>query len=307
MASSHWSARLRVLCGVGALALLVAVAPALAQQAIVMNKVPVGTAEIAYRDTGTGRDRVAFFLHPLLNDSRMWLDQLHGVCAGRRCIAMDFEGHGYSSPLMRSTIDLEAYARQALGLLDALKITRPVDVVAFAASGVVAAHAYNMAPGRFRSMTLISSVFIDEASIGEIAMATGRRYRQENARLVVIEGKDAIFRRFNEYILSPQAPLFARARYKSMLEQTANETVVAFMQTKVVSASPDLLKTLELPVMMPVGADDPIIPMSEAEEMRAKLPQGRIVTIEQSGRLMPLEAPEALNQALMAFWTEIGK
>lgn len=287
-------------------ALLFCLGTAHAEQAVLLKKVAVGGAEIAYRDTGTGRDAVVLFLHPLLNDSRMWLDQLHGVCETRRCIAMDFEGHGFSSPLMRSTIDLEAYARQAIGLIEALKIEQPVDIVAFAASGVIAAHAYKLAPKRFRSMTLISSVFIDEASIGEVAMATGRRYRQENARLVVIEGKDAMFRRFNEYILADDAPLFARARYKSMLDQTAYETIVAFMQTKVVSASPDMLKTLNLPVMLPVGAEDSIIPMDEAEAMRAKLPQGRIAVIEKSGRLMPLEAPQALNAALLDFWNDVA-
>jgi pimeloyl-ACP methyl ester carboxylesterase len=289
-----------------AIGFALAATSAAAEQAVLLKKVAVGSAEIAYRETGAGRDGVALFLHPLLNDSRMWLDQLHGVCETRRCIAMDFEGHGFSSPLMRSTIDLEAYARQAVGLLEALRIDQPVDVVAFAASGVVAAHAYGLAPKRFRSMTLISSVFIDEASIGEVAMATGRRYRQENARLVVIEGKDAMFRRFNEYILADDAPLFARARYKSMLEQTATETVVAFMQTKVVSASPEMLKTLNLPVMLPVGAADSIIPMDEAEAMRAMLPQGRIRVIEKSGRLMPLEAPQALNAALAAFWSDVS-
>lgn len=279
---------------------------AAAEPAILLKKAVVGQAEIAYRETSGGRDGVVLFLHPLLNDSRMWLDQLAGVCGTRRCIAMDFEGHGFSSPLLRSTIDLEAYAEQAIGLLQALKIEQPVDVVAFAASGVVAAHAYAKAPRRFRSLTLISSVFIDEASIGEIAMATGRRYRQENARLVVVEGKDAIFRRFNEYILAPSAPLFVRARYKSMLEQTANETIVAFMQTAVVSAGPDLLKSLNLPVLLPVGAEDSIIPMDEAEEMRARLPLGRIALIEKSGRLMPLEAPQALNAALLAFWDDVA-
>lgn len=289
-----------------AIGFALATSSAVAEQAVLLKKVAVGSAEIAYRETGAGRDGVVLFFHPLLNDSRMWLEQLHNVCETRRCIAMDFEGHGFSSPLMRTTIDLEAYAKQAIGLLDALKIESKVDVVAFAASGVVAAHAYQIDPKRFRSMTLVSSVFIDEASIGEIAMATGRRYRQENARLVVIEGKDAIFRRFNEYILSPEAPLFARARYKSMLEQTPNETIVAFMQTKVVSASPEMLKTLNLPVMMPVGAEDPVIPMNEAEEMRAKLPQGRISVIAKSGRLMPLEAPQELNAALLAFWSDVA-
>lgn len=266
--------------------------------------VKVGGQTWHYRAQGD-RGPPTLFLHPLLLDSRLWTDQLAALCAARRCIAPDLPGHGFSDTLPASTIDLDQFASGVLAFLDAIGAKEPVDVVAFAASGVVAAKAYASEPRRFRSMVLVSAVFIDEASIGLAAMESGRRYRQDNARLVMVEGKDALFRRFNDYILAKDAPLHPRARYKTMLNQTPYETIVAFMESRDVSTSPEILRQLKLPVMIPVGSADPIITEAAAARQLALLPRGRVIKVQGSGRLMPLEAPKSFNEALQTFWTEL--
>ncbi|MEZ5459268.1 MAG: alpha/beta hydrolase [Steroidobacteraceae bacterium] len=239
-------------------------------------------------------------MHALLIDSRLWLDQLDGLCETRRCLAPDFSGFGFSSPLRGDKVDHDGYADELLEFLDRVGVKGPVDVVALSAGGNIAAAAYLKNPARFRSMVLISTGF----GSGSLDAATAR-YRAENARNVVIEGKDALFRRFNEYIVGPQASLMARARYKTMIEQTPYESLVAFFNTTEFGGAAALPGALKLPVMVPVGRGDSVLTVQGAERLAAQLPDARVVRIESAGRLLPLEAPNELNASVRQFWSEL--
>ncbi len=274
-----------------------AAVPALAAPAVVRS-VDLDTVQIAYRERGTGRP--VLFVHALLLDSRLWLDQLNGVCTTRRCLAPDFSGHGGSTPLTASKVDSRRYASELLQFLDAAGVREPVDVVGLSGGGNIAALACAEQPTRCRSLTLISSV------LGGSLDPAGVRYRAENARTVVIEGKDTLFRRFNEYIVAPSASLTARARYRSMLEQTPYETFVAFL-TAAEQQPPagELLPRLRMPVMIPVGSGDTVLTPEMARKNAAGFPDGRVVELPSAGRLLPLESPAELNRALVEFWNEL--
>jgi 3-oxoadipate enol-lactonase len=256
-------------------------------------------ATVFYRDAGQGRP--ALFVSALLIDSRLWLAQLDGLSDQRRCLAFDFSGFGFSSPLHGDKIDSRRYADELLQFLDAMKIQEPVDVVALSAGGLIASLAYEKAPHRFRSMVLISTTF------GPGMDAAAVRYRAENARTVVIEGRDALFRRFNEYIVSPEASLIARARYKTMLEQTPYESLVAFLTTNEQLASEQLPTRMRLPVMIPVGQNDSVVTVSDAQKLAARFPDARTIVIPGAGRLLPLEAPALLNDSIRDFWHSLDE
>jgi pimeloyl-ACP methyl ester carboxylesterase len=293
--TAAWLAIAPVLC-------LAAAAAAQAQSAPPVRSatVELSQATIFYRHAGEGRPVV--FVHALLIDSRLWLDQLRGLCERRRCLAPDFSGFGFSSPMIGDRVDNTRYADELLEFLDRVGVREPVDVVALSAGGNIAAAAYLKAPQRFRSMVLISTAF----GSGVLDPAT-TRYRAENARTVVIEGKDALFRRFNEYIVGPEATMLARARYKTMIEQTPYESLVAFFNTTDFSGPPGLPGALRLPVMVPVGRGDSVLTVQGAERLAAQLPDSRVVKIESAGRLLPLEAPAQLNEAVRGFWADLDK
>jgi 3-oxoadipate enol-lactonase len=196
-------------------------------------------------------------------------------------------------------IDYDRYADELLAFIDAMKLREPIDVVGLSAGGNIAALAIARQPQKFRSLILISSTFG-----GELDPA-GARYRAENARTVVIEGKDTLFRRFNEYIVSPNASLIARARYKTMIETTPYESLVAFLTTTSMPRMDNLPARVALPVMIPVGRDDTVQTPAMAEKVAREFRDARVVVIPTAGRLLPLESPEALNNAIRAFWTEL--
>lgn len=280
------------------LGLGLAAAPAVRADPVHTGTVELGKATLFYRDAGKGPPAV--FVHALLTDSRTWLDQLDGLADRSRMLAPDLSGQGFSSPMRLEKVSSDYYADELLEFLDALKLREPVDVVGLSGGGVIAALACARRPERCRSLVLISTVFDDSATD-----AAGVRYRAENARTVVIEGKDTLFRRFNEYIVAPDASLTARARYKSMIEQTPYESLVTFFNTTDFGSPPSLPGALALPVMLPVGSGDTVVTAQGAQKLATQLPDAQLVRVEAAGRLLPLEAPAALNAVVLKFWSDL--
>ena len=87
-------------------------APSVQAAPVVVRSVDLDTVQISFRERGAGRP--VLFVHALLLDSRLWLDQLNGVCDQRRCLAPDFSGHGGSSPLTATKVDSRRYAAELL-------------------------------------------------------------------------------------------------------------------------------------------------------------------------------------------------
>ncbi len=253
-------------------------------------------AELHLHVAGDAANGTALFVHPFMHDGTLWLDQLKGLSDMRRCVAVDMRGHGRSDPNPNPSIVDQEHLADLLALVDALE--GPLDLVGLAFAGNLCAMIHEQRPERVRSLTMISSGFG-----GGPPDPAYQRYCAELGRLVVIEGKDVFFRRSLEYIMSPSASLYAKARYRSILERTPAETLVAYLVNGRIGSRPDLPAKLNLPVFIPMGSDDPIIsldgPLSEIPDLRTE-------RMEAVGRLLPIEAPEALNAALRRFWTSIG-
>lgn len=250
----------------------------------------------AYRDKGEGPP--ALFLHSFLLNSTLWLDQLNGLSSVRRCIAPDLRGWGQSEPVTDKRLDYYQYAKDVITFLDAIGVDEPVDIVGMSATAFIAGLVYDLAPERVASLTLISGNF----ALG--SNAPYERYQRELARNVVVEGKDILFRRFDEYIDGPHTTLHARARYKQMLLDTRTEMFVAFLTgTGTNPGRPDLPGKVKVPVLIPLGTADIVFTPDMMKEMTKEFPDARVIEIKDAGRLLPLESPVQLNQTLIDFWT----
>lgn len=258
--------------------------------------VPVRGSTWAYRDKGAGPP--ALFLHSFLLNSNLWTDQLNGLADLRRCVAPDMRGWGASEPVTDTQLDPNQYASDVVEFLDALNIREPVDLVGLSVGAFIAGLVYEKIPDRVASLTLISGTFDFKRDV------VYERYQQEMARLVTVEGKDALFRRFDEYIDSPMASLHRRARYHQMLLDTRTEMIVAFLTSTGRNAPrPDLPAKIRVPVLLPVGTDDVVITPERADQMARTFPNARVVRLKGAGRLLPLESPEEFNGALRELWT----
>ena len=263
-----------------------------------MPDIHIGSTRIHYRRSGRGRPAV--FVHAFLMDSRYWLNQLAGLAEVRDCIAPDLAGFGYSDPVVTDRIDPEQYATQLIAFLDAMGISQQADLVGFSGGAIVCALVAAQAPERIASVTLMSSAFTSGPD------EPYRRYQQEMARLVVIEGKDALFRRFNEYIFGTSPSLMARARYKTMLEHTSHEMFVALLTGETLAPRPDLPGRIRCPVLLPYGERDVVMSSAKVDELVRLFPNATARSVPEAGRLLTLENPDAVNAIQRDFWDGLG-
>jgi 3-oxoadipate enol-lactonase len=65
--------------------------------------------------------------------------------------------------------------------------------------------------------------------------------------------------------------------------------------------STGMLPSMQARALIISGAEDTLIPQTDAELMATRLPHARLVTIPDAGHLSNLEAPEAFSRALNDF------
>jgi pimeloyl-ACP methyl ester carboxylesterase len=71
-----------------------------------------------------------------------------------------------------------------------------------------------------------------------------------------------------------------------------------------VEADPDVLKRLEMPALVAVGARDRPDFRQGAEQLAATLPNARLEVIDGAGHLAPLETPGRVRELLLGFLRE---
>lgn len=93
-----------------------------------------------------------------------------------------------------------------------------------------------------------------------------------------------------------------RLQYRAMAEEYGAD---AFVRHLVASSSRidsrPYLAAIRCPTLILVGDSDQLTPPDAAEEMAADIKSARLVTIADCGHLSPLERPEAVSDALVAW------
>ena len=257
---------------------------------------PSGANPLFYRMAGNNGPKIVF-LHSYLLDSRYWIDHLLDLSNEYTCYAPDLRGHGRMAGTYRRSIIEEDDAEDVHHFLASITDHEPVHLVGLSAGGIIAALSYLKAPERVKSLSLLSTNFIMPLN------EPYKRYQAEMARLVVVEGIDALFRRFDEYIVGSGSDLVARARYKTMLRDQPFELFVTFLTGQAIQARPDIPSQLQVPVFLPYGEEDIVMTQENVNKLLDMYPNAIASSVPKAGRLLSLENPSALNNALTSFWS----
>lgn len=253
----------------------------------------INDTRLHIRQQGTGS--VALFVHGFPLDSSMWIEQLTDLCDLRRCIAPDLRGFGRSAPVTGAPLQMEEHAADLAGVLD-LVSEEQADVVGLSMGGYVAMAFASLYPDRVRSLALIDTRAGADSE-------EGRQGRDALAEQLLTEGRAAIAATMEAGLLAPQASVAARARLRSMVENTPYETIVGAlggMRDRVDRTSD--LAGYGAPAAVVVGEFDAVTPPSEAELMVHHLPDAALTVVPGAGHLSPLEQPAAVNEAIRQLW-----
>lgn len=75
---------------------------------------------------------------------------------------------------------------------------------------------------------------------------------------------------------------------------------------RVFARYPEIMKSIDQPVLIIQGMMDPYIPVSHAERLLDDIPDARLSLLEHAGHFLPLDAPEEIHEIIRKFLQEIA-
>jgi len=222
-------------------------------------------------------------LHAFPLDSRMWRSQQAALEAtGQEVFAPDL-------PREPLEVGFEAWARQVLGEIEGDFVP-----VGCSMGGYLAFELWRQARERIRALALLDTRATADTP-------EQRQARDDTIRVVGEEGFEPFWEALAPRLFAPGADpeLVAWARAVAA-EQPLTALVAALETLRDRADSRETLETIDVPVLVAVGAEDAITPPADAEDMAARVPSARLSTIAGAGHLAPLERPDEVTRALLA-------
>ncbi|HEX6076137.1 MAG TPA: alpha/beta hydrolase [Micromonosporaceae bacterium] len=255
--------------------------------------------EIAYTRAGSGVPLVLLHAFPL--SSEMWGAQRGGLSREAEVITVDQRGFGESTgpdAFADAPPDMNVVAEDLASVLDRLEPRRVV-LGGLSMGGYVAMAFLRRHADRVRGLILANtkaSADTPEAAANRLRIADSVE-RAGDCELLVTELEPKLLggdsrRRDPELV----------RRVTSML-RAAPPDAVAWAQ-RAMAARPesfDVLRGLEVPVLVVAGEQDALMARAEAEAMASAVRDAELVLIPGAGHLSALEAPREFNAAASGF------
>ena len=249
-------------------------------------------AQIFYTVLGDGPPVV--LLHPFPANHKVWLPAAELLAGRYRLILPDLRGHGQSGA---GPAIMEKHASDLLRLTDACGVARAV----FAG---VSIGGYVLFEFWRRHRERIAGLILCDTRAGADT-DEGRANRLKAAEDVEKQGPvpfidSMIPKLFGDTTRTTRPDLVERAR-KMMLEMPV--AGIAAVQ-RGMAARPDSvpdLKSINVPTLVTVGAEDTLTPLTEAELMQRQIAGSRLHVIPRAGHYAVFEQHEAAGKAIRRF------
>jgi pimeloyl-ACP methyl ester carboxylesterase len=259
----------------------------------VADRVDLEGITLAYEDTG-GDGPAVVFVHGLGGCANSWRAQLEACAeAGHRAIAYDARGAGRSSK-PDEPYSVEGWARDLVALVDALGIERTA-LVGHSVGTMVAQHATLALGERASALAVIGGALSWRPEAGPVF--------EERVRLARQGRMDEIAHTVAGTGLSESARRDDPVLHGLFLELIAGNDPDAYARASEATAKGRMLEPerTACPTLALCGEHDPVTPAAFAQAIADAVPDGRAGTIPGAAHWCQLEAPEAVNRALLDF------
>jgi 3-oxoadipate enol-lactonase len=249
---------------------------------------------IHYELSGNESGPVVMMSHSLGSSSIMWEPQLQALEERYRLLRFDTRGHGQSDA-PKGAYRLEQLAGDALALMDTLEIDK-VHFVGLSLGGMIAQCFALSYPERLMTLALCDTAAI----IPDEAQPVWQERIDTTRRQGMAAGVDETMQRwFTGPYLAASPPAVEKIRAQFL--NTPAEGFIGCSEAIRRLNYLDRLSSIQLPVLIVVGADDPGTPVSASEEMHARIPASELVIIPSAAHLSNIEQADAFNEALVSF------
>ena len=222
--------------------------------------------------------------------------------SGFRVLRYDLFGRGFSD---RPHVDynLKLFIQQLADLLDALRFTRPVNLIGLSMGGLVASAFTICCPERVNKLTLIDPAGAKSIALTPMLKLVKIPFVAEavlslvgGGPLIQSNAKDffdpKLVEQFTaQYAVQMQYKGFMRA----ILSTIRNGMLDSFVQTY------ETLGTMNKPILLFWGRKDQTVPFEHSQILCAALPHVEFRIIENCGHIPHYEKPEEVNPLLLDF------
>lgn len=221
---------------------------------------------------------------------------------GFATLRYDLFGRGFSDrPRARYNIDL--FVKQLADLLDALRFTRPVNLIGLSMGGPIAATFTARHPERIKSLTLIDPAGVRPVSLSPMLKVMKLPGIAEAVfGLVGSEGllKSAAKDFFDPELIGHFLDKYkVQMRYKgfkrAILSSVRNHMLGSFIE------SYRNVGKMDKPVLLFWGRNDMTVPFEHSRDLLAALPEAELHVIEDCGHIPHYEKPNEFNPILLEF------
>jgi pimeloyl-ACP methyl ester carboxylesterase len=238
------------------------------------------------------------FLHGFPCDHSLWRYQLDYFSTRYRCLAPDLRGFGgtteLSKPDAAAALTIDTFADDVVALLDHLKLKKAT-FVGLSMGGYIALAIWRKHRKRVRRLVLSNT-----RAAGDTAETKDSRNRQ--AELITAQGTRAFADELLPRLLAPKNMARRGNEVRHMIERTRPETLVATIGALAGRKDMlDWLRRVHVKTLVVAGEEDAITHVSDAEVIKREIDHAKLVVIENSGHLSPLENPDAFNGAMFKF------
>jgi 3-oxoadipate enol-lactonase len=261
-----------------------------------MGTMAVPRTTLYFDERGSG-DPI-LWLQGLGADHTAWSPQLARFGARYRCLAPDNRGAGRTEP--GGPLDIPLMAADALALLDARAEQAPAHVVGLSMGASIAQELALAAPGRVRSLVLVSASAYLEPRLRELLAAWRDIYPRVPAAVFQRQANPWLFSwRFFEKAGAAETAM----RYAERAAAPA-EWFVAQVDAALAYDARERLGTVRVPTLVVMGAEDIMVPPRLGRELADVIPGARFVEIAGGGHSINLEQQRAFYDVTAAFFDQ---
>jgi pimeloyl-ACP methyl ester carboxylesterase len=221
---------------------------------------------------------------------------------GFRVLRYDLFGRGFSDrPHVNYNLDL--FVRQLTHLLDALRLTRPVNLIGLSMGGPITATFTARYPQRVDKLVLIDPAGARRVVFSRILKVLATPLVGE--AILAVAGSGGIARHIATDFYDKQLMENFRAKFviqmqykgfrRAMLSTLRGNMLESFLGTY------RKVRALNKQVMLLWGRNDTTVPLSHSEDLLVAMPHVEFHIIEGSGHIPHFEKPDATNPLLLNF------
>ncbi len=268
----------------------------------------IGGVRVHYQEAGATHAPPVLLLHGFTASNFVWKETLLPLAdAGFRVVAPDLVGFGFSGKPRDGEYTIDAQARMALGLMDALGIER-ASLVGSSYGGAVAATCALDYPERVERLVLIDAVINDHARtrpllrlaavpvIGDLVsplmMGSRRLLRSQLRKGYAPE---------NQHLFDDER---AAAHHRPLVAASTQRAALATLRRWRAGRVAEEAHRIAQPTLLVWGETDPVIPLAHGRQLNRAMPDSRLRIFRRCGHMPMEERPREFVEVVAQFLGE---